>query len=184
MITLFGYPLVTIYLYTLIVIGAITVLYVLFSDILDAVFGGIHFINPALILAFITFFSASGYILEKNTSLSSAIIAGMSTAIAFILDSLFNVFVLIPMSKAEESNMYTDESLKGKIGKVLTPIPVDGFGEVVIEGSLGVISRAAKSEDNKEILANAKVIVKEAKPGLFVVAVAEEKHLDMKLEEK
>ena len=28
---------------------------------------------------------------------------------------------------------YTDESLMGQVGKVIVPVPVDGFGEIVIE---------------------------------------------------
>lgn len=72
------------------------------------------FLNPVLILAFITFLSAAGYIFEMTTSLNSAVILLIAAVIAVLLDILLNIFVLIPLASAEESLVYTDESLRGE----------------------------------------------------------------------
>ena len=55
---LFGWPLETIYLYGLVISGAITIIYLFFGDFLDGVMEGIPLINPTLIFSFISIFSA------------------------------------------------------------------------------------------------------------------------------
>ena len=75
----------------------------------------------------------------------------VSVAISIILSVLLYFFVLIPLSSAEVSMAYTDESLTGQVGKVIVPIPSDGFGEIVIETVNGVISKRATGYDNEEI---------------------------------
>lgn len=164
---LFGYPIQTIYLTTLIVSGAFTVLYIFFGDIAEA---ALDFLNPTLILAFLTFLSASGYLLEQITSLNSLVILFISIVIAFILDILLNIFVLVPLSSAEESLVYTSDSLKGRVGTVLIPIPQDGFGEVVIKSSSGTISKPAVSFENEVIAEGQKVLVIDVKDGVLHVA--------------
>lgn len=166
---LFGTPIEAIYLTTLIISGIITVLYLLFGDILEGVAEATGFLNPTLILAFATFFSASGYILELLTPLNSILIIIISITIAIILDFLLNVFVLIPLASAEESLVYTEESLKGRIGKVILSVPKDGFGEVVIESNSGNIAKPATSFDNLPIPEGSQVLVIDIKSGILYV---------------
>src|SRR5699024_10383560 len=151
----------SIYLTLLIVAGSLTVLYLLFGDFLEAV-GEATFLSPVLILSFITFFSATGYILELITP----------------LHSLLNVFVLIPLSSAEESLSYTEESLKGMVGKVIIPIPENGFGELVIESKFGVISKPAREMENGAIEEGVKVLVLKVKNGVLYVVPYEYNQLD------
>jgi len=164
---LFGYPIETVYLTTLIVSGALTVLYIFFGDIAEA---ALDFLNPTLILAFLTFLSASGYLLELITSLNSLVILLISIVIAIILDALLNIFVLVPLSSAEESLVYTSDSLKGRVGTVLTPIPPDGFGEVVLKSNSGTISKPATSFENQPIAEGEKVLVIDVKDGVLYVS--------------
>ena len=166
--TLFGTSIETIYLVTLIVSGAITLLYILFSDFLDGIAEAIGF-NPTLLLAFVTFFSASGYILERVTSFHSYIIIAVSILIALILDTLLNVFVLIPLSSAEQSLVYTEDSLKGRVGRVIIPIPEQGYGEVVIESNSGMISKPAVSYKGAMVEEGTTVLVIEVENGVLSV---------------
>ncbi len=149
--TLFGMPIETIYLILLIVSGSLTILYLFFGDVLEGLGEATGFLSPILILAFITFFSAGGYILELLTSLNSFLIMGIAAITAFLLDIILNVFVLVPMSSAEQSLSYTEKSLEGRIGKVIISIPEKGFGEVVIESYSGMISKPAASFEDMEI---------------------------------
>lgn len=165
---LFGFPIQTIYLFTLIFSGILIILYVFFGDIADGIGEG-SFLNPVLILAFITFLSAAGYIFETATSLNSVFILLIGAGIAGLLDILLNIFVLIPLSSAEESLVYTDESLRGRLGTVLIPIPENGFGEVLIENISGRISKPALSYENTFIAEGSNVLIVEVENGVIKV---------------
>lgn len=167
--TILGYSMENIYLIMLVIAGLLTVLYIFFGDIAEGVSESVSFLNPALILAFITLFSASGYVLEFITSFTSVTIIIISLVVAFILDTLLNVFVLIPLSSAEESLSYTEESLKGRVGKIIIPVPIDGFGEILIESKSGMISKTAASYENEIIKEGQQVLVIEVENGVLYV---------------
>lgn len=164
---LFGQPIETIYFYTMLITGLLTLLYILFGDIFDSI--GEAIINPILMLTFLIFFSASGFVLEKISPISSPLIIGASAIISFVLSALLNIFVLIPMSNAEESLSYTTESLIGRVGKIIIPIPEDGFGEIFIESKSGRISKPAASMENHAIKEGQHVLVLEVKDGVLLV---------------
>ncbi|CAM3912853.1 hypothetical protein [Lederbergia lenta] len=167
--TLFSMPIETIYLILLIVSGSLTILYLFFGDVLEGIAEATGFLNPVLILAFITFFSAGGYILEKITSLNSFIIIIIAALVSVLLDVLLNVFVLIPMASAEQSLSYTEKSLEGRVGKIIISIPENGYGEVVIESYSGMISKPAASFEDTPIDEGEEVLVIEVKSGVLYV---------------
>lgn len=169
---LFGTPLETIYLYALIISGAVTVLYLFFGDALDGLLDGVF--NPTLLFSFITIFSAGGYLGEVFTSFNSGWIAAFNGAIALILVTLLNVFVLIPVSNAEESLVYKESDLRGRIGTVITAVPEDGFGEVLIESISGRISKSAVSFKKNAIPNGKKVLVIDVVNGVLQVELYEE----------
>lgn len=158
-----------IYLYTLLIMGAVTILYVFFGDVAEGIGEGVPFFNPTVMMAFVTFVSAAGYILEATTSWYSWIILIASIVIGAVLDILLYFFFLLPMSLAEVSTAYTDESLAGEIGKVITPIPTDGYGEIVIDTVNGLLSKRATGFDNEEIAYGKEVLVIDVKEGTFLV---------------
>jgi membrane-bound ClpP family serine protease len=171
---IFGIPIESFYLYALIASGAITILYLLFGDFLDGVVEGIGF-NPVLLFAFITFTAAAGYLFELMSNFNHLLILVVSVIIALVLDIFLHVFVLIPLSKAEESLVYTTSSLRGRIGEVIIPIPVDGFGEVVIKSSSGTIAKSATSFENKAINEGERVLIIDVKNGVLKVLPYENK---------
>ncbi|MCY7803987.1 NfeD family protein [Bacillus spizizenii] len=166
---LFGVPIHTIYLYTLIIAGSLTLLFVFFGDVFAGLSEGIPFLNPTLVLAFFTCFSASGYIGELILPLSSLLIALLSCILSIMLVVLLHIFVLVPLSSAEESLVYKEDDLRGRVGKVITAVPVDGFGEVVIEGIGGTISKSAVSFDNEQISYGTAVLVVDVNNGVLSV---------------
>lgn len=169
----FSIPLETIYLYGLIISGVLTVGYVLFADVFHfhGVGEGLDFLNPVLIFAFVTILSASGYLLERLSSLHFFLILGISAVAAFILVTLLNVFVLVPLSSAEESLVYKESDLHGRIGTVITPIPSDGYGEVMIDSTSGRIAKPATSFDGDSIPNGTSVLVVQVKDGVLEVTV-------------
>lgn len=171
---LFGLPLETVYLYGLVISGAITILYLFFSDFLDGVMESIPLINPTLIFSFLSIFSAGSYLAEVLTDLHSGLIAGFSALIALILVTLLNVFVLIPLSNAEESLVYKESDLRGRVGTVITAVPVDGYGEVLIESISGRISKPAASFTKTEIPYGKKVLIIDIENGVLQVKAYDE----------
>ncbi|MFC5732094.1 hypothetical protein [Cytobacillus gottheilii] len=166
---IFGLSLETIYLYALIISGSLIILYVLFGDMVEGAGEALGILHPVLILAFITFMSASGYLFELLTSLNSLLIMVISAVIALGLDTLLNVFVLIPLSSAEESLAYSEDSLRGRIATVLISIPEDGYGEILIESYSGRISKPAACFHNGVIREGEKVLVVDIKDGVLYV---------------
>ncbi|MDW0117967.1 hypothetical protein QTL97_13565 [Sporosarcina thermotolerans] len=166
---LFGMPVINVYLTVLIIAGLATVLYLFFSDISEGIGEASPFLDPAVILAFISFTSAVGYILELMTDWNHLLILLLALATATLLDFLLYFFVLLPLKSAEVSLAYTDESLTGRVGKVIVPVPVDGFGEIVIESVNGIISKRAAGYENQPIDYGKEVLIIEVKEGTFIV---------------
>lgn len=174
---LLGMPMESLYLTVLIISGCLTVLYLFFGDVLGGAADAAGILNPTLMLAFFVFMSAGGYLLEVLTALHSMIIIGISVIIAGLLDTVLHIFVLVPLSKAEESLAYTVDSLKGKTGKVIISIPEDGFGEIIIENSSGIISKPAASFTNAPIKEGTKALIIDVKKGVLYVSAYEESDL-------
>ncbi|WLR43048.1 hypothetical protein LC087_02180 [Bacillus carboniphilus] len=170
---LFGSQIESIYLIVLIVSSLLTVLYIFFGDIIEGMSESTGFLNPTLILSFFTFLSAIGYILEKLTPFGTSAVLGISIILALALDTLLNYFVLIPLSNAEESLVYTEDSLKGRVGRVITSIPKDGFGEVLIESYSGAVAKSAVSFDNIDIASGENILVIDVINGVLHVTIQE-----------
>ncbi len=61
-----------------------------------------------------------GFFLESLSGVRAGWSAGISLIISFTIITLLNVFVLIPISSAEESLTFHDNDLRGRVGRVLT----------------------------------------------------------------
>ncbi|SKB01712.1 hypothetical protein [Sporosarcina newyorkensis] len=166
---LFGIEVQQLYLYILIIAGIISLVYVLISDLADGVGELSPFLDPAVILAFITFTSATAYLLELMTSLNSGSILLIAAVVAIVLDFLLYFFVLVPLRSAEVSLAYTDQSLTGLVGKVIVPIPVDGYGEIIIETVNGNLAKRAAGYENEAIEYGKEVLLIEEENGTFFV---------------
>ncbi|RAK19117.1 hypothetical protein B0I26_10734 [Anoxybacillus vitaminiphilus] len=166
---MFGYPMETVYLWTLIVSGSLTLIYLVLSDVLDGMFD-LPFLSPQLILSFLTVFSASGFLFEKYTEFSVVLINLVSAGIGLIIVTILHFFVFIPLKSAETSLNYSESDLEGRIAKVIVTLPKDGFGEILIENKSGVISKPAQSIQNEEIPSGAEVVIVKMKNGVAKVS--------------
>jgi membrane-bound ClpP family serine protease len=168
-LAVFGLPIEQLYLIVLVAAGLATVLYLFFGDVADGAGEALPFLNPAVILAFITFMSASGFIFENVTGMGSVTILAVSAGISAVLSFLLYFFVLLPLRSAESSTAYTEQSLLGQVGRVITPVPEDGFGEVVIETVNGLISKRAAGLENAAIDYDREVLIIEIRDGTLIV---------------
>lgn len=164
-----GYSMEQVYFFVLVLMAAITFLYLFFGDVTEAIGEGIPFLHPTIVLAFITLTSATGFFLEWLTDLNSLVILISSLLIAGVLDMLIYFFVLIPMASAEVSLAYTDEELAGQVATVIIPIPTDGYGEILIETVNGNLAKRATGLENEDIEYGKTVLVVEVEGGTFYV---------------
>ena len=169
---IFSLPMEQVYMYILLAAGALTVLYVFFGDIADPG-DALPVFSPTVILAFITFSAAIGFLLEVATEFNEWSVLGIAAMAAVLLDILLYFFILLPLSSAEASIAYSDESLPGQVAKVILPIPVDGYGEVVLETYAGMISKRATGYDNEAISQDEKVLIIEVNEGTLYVRAYE-----------
>ncbi|MFJ8063487.1 hypothetical protein ACIQYS_02515 [Psychrobacillus sp. NPDC096426] len=156
-----------IFLYGLIAIGLITILYVLFADAIDGMDSGI--LNPTTVLTFLLFICATGFILLKLTNWNEELIIIVAIVVSSIITFLLYFFVLVPLASAEVSTAYTNESLQGQVARVIVPIPMDGFGEIVIETVNGIVSKRATGYDREEIDYDKRVLIIDVEDGTFFV---------------
>lgn len=166
---MFGMTIAELYMPILIIAGIATLLYLFFSDLTDVSGEFFPLFDPAVILPFVTLAAAWGYVLELSTELSSGLILLISLGAAAILDFLLYFFILLPLKSAEVSIAYTDASLAGEVGKVIVPIPADGFGEIIIETVSGMISKRAAGYENTPIDYGKEVLIIEVDEGTFIV---------------
>ena len=146
----------TIYLYGLIIGGMITLLYMLFGDVFE-VMGAIgdiapgSILNPTVILSFISVLSGAGYVLELQGSFSHLTVFIFATLISLIIVGIIHFFILVPLSKSEQNTARSIADYIGKEGEVITTIPAEGVGEVLIKSGLGSTGNIAKCASNTEI---------------------------------
>ena len=153
------YPYEQLYFFGLLICGGLTVLYALLGEILDFEIDGIF--SPFILLIFGTFTAASGYLLETYTDLEGFIVLILALAISFFLSFLTYNFVLIPLKGAQQSLSFEEKSLEGMVATVITTIPIDGFGEILIRNETGSIPKTATSLENEVIMAGTTVMIME-----------------------
>lgn len=151
-----------------------TLLYMLFGDVFDAIEGLAEFapgsiLNPTVILSFISVLSGAGYILELRETFDSLTIFIISTLISLIIVSIIHFFILVPLSKSEESTARSIQAFIGKQGEVITSIPAQGIGEVLIKSSLGSSGNIATSASQMEIIQGTNVLVIGIDDGVLIV---------------
>src|SRR5690625_1088385 len=139
----------TLYLYGLIIGGVLTLLYMLFGDVFELIDGigestpG-SVLNPPVILSFIAVLSGAGYIFEFRNSFDHLTNFVLATLISLVIVSIIHFFVLVPLTKSEQSTATSIADLIGKEGEVIITIPANGIGEVLIRSPFGSTGNIAK----------------------------------------
>ena len=111
-----------------------------------------------------------GYILEWFIDWSSLVILIIASISSIIFVTLLHLFVLVPIRSAEQSWGYSEDALIGSVGTAIVSIPIDGYGEVMVQWKSGVISKPAVSYDNEAISQDERVLIIEIKDGVFYVS--------------
>lgn len=152
---------------------------VIFGDVISQAFDGIldflsmdgpDFLDPMVLVGGITMFGGVGVMLTRYSPLSAILIAIFSLCAAIILSALVYFFYVKPMQNAENSTGYSIQELAGKIAEVNIPIPVKGYGEVLIKVGASTTHQIAASFEGEEIQAGTKVVIVEVRDDTLYVA--------------
>lgn len=132
--------------------------------------GDIHFSpwSPVVIAMFIASFGGTGILLKK-LGLGTWVHMPGAAASGFVFAGLtFYVFWKI-MSSTQQSSEPTVDDILGLEAEVITPIPVNGVGEIVYTTKQQRFSGPARSVDNREIPARAVVRITKLVSNTFFV---------------
>lgn len=166
--------------YWICLIGGVlfAVVTIVFGDILGDIFGGffdslsmdhLDFLQPMVLVGGITIFGGSGIMLSQYTLLEPFPAAIVSLMISIAVSFLVYFSYVKPMKNCENSTGFSIKDLVGKIGEVTVPIPVGGYGEVVLKVGAGNTNQIAANLDQVEIPAGTRVVVGETKDGVLYV---------------
>lgn len=140
-------------------------------DALDSLDG---LLDPLSLLGGITCFGGAGVIITTTTELGDGATAALSTGIGLALAVLMHFVYVRPMKNSENSSGYSLKEMQGRIGEVLTTIPANGYGEVLIRMGPSNTFRQAASFNRTLIKAGARIVVVEVRDGDLWVAPFEE----------
>lgn len=126
-------------------------------------------LSPITIASFVTAFGAFGLIAQglfnatAVWSLASAAVGGLIVAI--IAHFAFGYFLLAPQGSSE----VTAKDIVGATAEVVTPIPADSVGEIVLVAQGGRVTCPAKSAAGQPINRNTTVVVERIVGGIAFV---------------
>lgn len=128
------------------------------------------FIQPITLIGGLAIFGGSGILLTKYTDFATALVILISIGIGIIGTIFIYLLYVKPMEQAEMSTSYSMSELVGKEAVVTTPVPVEGFGEVIVKTIAGITSHIATSYDQKPIASGCHVVVVEVHDHILYVA--------------
>ncbi|MBB6671128.1 NfeD family protein [Cohnella nanjingensis] len=120
---------------------------------------GHHLFQPVVLAGGITVFGGAGLLMHRYSPLSalgvyaSAIVIAVAIAIA-----MYFVYVR-PMKASENSVGFSMNDLEGKRAEVLTSIPADGCGEVLVKIGAGLTNQIAESFDKEDVPSGTEVVI-------------------------
>jgi hypothetical protein len=131
-------------------------------------------INVSTVLAFLTGFGGTGYILVKNDVLSSLLILIIALSIGLVIGALLFIFLSKVLMRDENVMKEANYQLEGTLGMITVSVPPHGIGEMkyVMEGTTRSIG--VKEQEGKEIGKGTKVVIVKLVKGVAEVTLFEE----------
>lgn len=126
-------------------------------------------LQPVVLVGGITIFGGAGIMLSQYTHLASLPAVAISCMISVIISILIYFSYVKPMKNCENSTGFSIKDLVGKIAEVTVPIPVGGYGEVVVKVGAGNTNQIAASLEQAEIPAGVRVVVGKEEDGILYV---------------
>ena len=103
------------------------------------------------------------YIGEYLFSFNSILIFVAAFAISFIGVFIMKILILKPIAEAEQNTVQRMDEFIGCKGEVITTIPTEGFGEVLISSQFGSNAIPAKTIGKKIFHKELRLLLRESK---------------------
>ncbi|QGQ96685.1 hypothetical protein EHS13_18270 [Paenibacillus psychroresistens] len=131
-------------------------------------------INFTTILAFLTGFGGTGYILLKYNGLSGILILLIAAGIGLVIAAALFMFLSKVLMRDEHLMKLENYQIEGTLGTVTTAIPLHGTGE--LKYILGGTTRSigVKEQNGQEISRGTKVVIVGMEKGIAIVTPFEE----------
>ncbi|WP_088228249.1 protease [Desulfosporosinus sp. FKB] len=126
-------------------------------------------LQPMVLVGGITVFGGSGIMLNQYTHLEPVSAAIVSLVISSLVSIGVYFSYIKPMKNSENSTGFSMKDLVGKIAEVTVPIPVEGYGEVVLKAGAGNTNQIAGNLDSVEIPSGTRVVVGKEIDGILYV---------------
>ena len=136
--------------------------------------GWAEFLDPLSFVGGLTVFGGAGILLEEMTTLGAGTAAGLAALIGFGLALLMHFVYVKPMKRSENSTAFSMREYHGKLGEVITAIPPEGYGEVLVTMGASNTFQTAASFDRTPIPSGTRVVVVEIRGGDLYVAPFDE----------
>jgi membrane protein implicated in regulation of membrane protease activity len=162
------------------VFGALfAIVVVIFGDFIGHFFSGlfdflpaqgVHFIQPTVVVGGVTVFGGAGIVLTEYSPFSVRMIIVLSLLLAVLLSVSVYFLYVKPMRNTENSTGFSIQDFVGRIGEVMTPIPVAGYGEILVKMGAGNTHEIAASFDKEAIQAGTRVVIIDVKDDTLLVS--------------
>ncbi|MBO9605079.1 MAG: protease [Paenibacillaceae bacterium] len=154
----------------------LSIVSVLLGDVISQAMDGVldflsvDFFQPMVMAGAVTIFGGAGILLLEYSPFGAIGAAIAALLLAAISGWLILAFYVRPMKRSERSTGFAMAELAGRICEVIVPIPVSGFGEVLIRTGAGHTNQVAVSFENVAIQAGEQVVIVEVNDGAVYVS--------------
>jgi membrane protein implicated in regulation of membrane protease activity len=143
-------------------------LFGLFDFAADIDIGFASPLKPSVIASFLIVFGGLGLLLIKRVNLFLAI--SIALTLACIVSFLIFRYVIVPLTRAQNTSAVEKQSLIGSPALVTVQIPQGKFGKIRYFANGNTYSAPAKSEDGNELAQNEEVIIVYIERNTYYVA--------------
>ena len=131
-------------------------------------------VNGFSVVAFLCWFGGTGYLLSRGHVLTALLVLGFSALSGLggaSLVSWFLIKVLLPRERPLEP---ADTPIIGVLGRVISPVPLNGIGEMLYSQNGARRAMPIAAENGNPILRNAEVVVLRYARGIAYVRLWDE----------
>ncbi|MCL1988264.1 MAG: NfeD family protein [Firmicutes bacterium] len=126
-------------------------------------------LKPTVIAAFITVFGGAGLVLLQFVNEITALpLAGL---IALAIATVIYRFIIVPLTKAQNTTVVAQQTLIGCQAEVTEKIPQGNYGKITYKVKDNIYTAPAKSEDGTEIARNSRVEIVHIEKNTYYVRV-------------
>src|ERR1700761_647445 len=117
------------------------------------------FLNGFTLMAFLTWFGAAGYLLNRYGLFAAPFILGFAILGGLMGATIIWLFFSKVMMKAERTLEASDTEIVGMLGRVSSAVFANGVGEMLYTQNGARRSACVRSDDGKEIPRDTEVVV-------------------------